>query len=267
MKDQKTARQEMKKLMADLAKTLQGHHSKPFSLRNPSANGIMEKAPLKRSPEDAAREAQELIYDAWESGRKSERIRLARRALVIFPDCADAYNLLATDAAKTPEEKIGYYEKGMEAARRTLGEKNFKEGKGHFWGILDTRPYMRSRAGLMQCLWDAGRHDEALHHARDMLKLNPNDNQGIRYILIAYLADAQLYERPEQIHEWRGLRKRLRDGLALYARLTVVCKKRQYTNIKAGTLRRNKNEYPCSEISDGKETHPPRIAGFRDMGR
>jgi len=138
--------------------------------------------------------AQMLVYDAWEEGNKRKRIKLAKRALLIFPDCADAYNLLAEEAAKSPEEVKGYYHQGMEAGRRALGEKIFKEGSGGFWGMLETRPYMRSLAGLMQCLWKEGKHDEAIKHARELLKLNPNDNQGIRYILISYLAELGNYD-------------------------------------------------------------------------
>ncbi|HDS05661.1 MAG TPA: hypothetical protein ENN95_01340, partial [Deltaproteobacteria bacterium] len=125
---------------------------------------------------------------------KSEMIKLAKRALIIFPDCADAYNLLAEVAAKSLEEAKEYYRKGMEAGRRALGEKIFKEDSGYFWGLLETRPYMRSRAGLMQCLWEEGNHDEAIGHARELLRLNKNDNQGIRYVLITYLACLGRYD-------------------------------------------------------------------------
>lgn len=195
MKEKKMDRQEMEKLMAELARTIQGQNPKAFAGLNKSTNEIvMVKSESKRSAEDVERQAQELIYDAWEENKKNTRIRLAKKALSIFPDCADAYNLLATDAAKSLEESREYYEKGIAAGRRALGEKKFKDGEGHFWGILETRPYMRSRAGLMQCLWDSGAYDDAIGHARKMLKLNPNDNQGIRYILIGYLAELGRYD-------------------------------------------------------------------------
>lgn len=84
--------------------------------------------------------------------------------------------------------------KGIEAGRRALGEKIFKEDKGHFWGYTKTRPYLRSRAGLMDCLWELREHDEAIAHAKEMLRLNTSDNQGIRYILIAYLAELGRYD-------------------------------------------------------------------------
>jgi len=54
---------------------------------------------------------------------------------------------------------------GMEVGRRALGGKIFEES-GHFWGMLETRPYMRARAGLMRCLWEEGKHDKAIGHAR-----------------------------------------------------------------------------------------------------
>jgi tetratricopeptide repeat protein len=44
-------------------------------------------------------------------------------------------------------------------------------------------PYMRARLGLAHSLWTAGRRDEAVQHLQDMLRLNPGDNQGVRYTL------------------------------------------------------------------------------------
>ncbi|MEE9913787.1 MAG: hypothetical protein K4571_18920 [Deltaproteobacteria bacterium] len=198
MKEKTAGRKEIEKLMAELARNVMQ--------QSPGFSAGPKKTTAGRSSEDAAREAQELVYDAWEEGSKSKRIRLARKALALYPDCADACNLLAADAARTPAEEMDYYEKGMAAGHRALGEKKFKEWKGHFWGVLDTRPYMRARAGLMQCLWEAGEVDAAIHHAKELLKLNPNDNQGIRYVLIAYLAELGRYQDLEKFMRARGYR-------------------------------------------------------------
>jgi tetratricopeptide (TPR) repeat protein len=43
---------------------------------------------------------------------------------------------------------------------------------------------MRASQGLAQKLWDKGSRDEAVAHFKDMLRFNPNDNQGIRHLLI-----------------------------------------------------------------------------------
>jgi tetratricopeptide (TPR) repeat protein len=68
-----------------------------------------------------------------------------------------------------------------------LGAATFRDDVGHFWGLLETRPYMRARCGLSLALWQKGEHDVAIAHVQDMLRLNPNDNQGMRYILLAWL--------------------------------------------------------------------------------
>jgi tetratricopeptide (TPR) repeat protein len=138
--------------------------------------------------------AQDIIYDAWEYRDPMKRAALARKALKLSADCADAYVLLA-EAAATPAKALELYRQGVEAGERALGKEAFDNDAGHFWGILETRPYMRARAGLAQSLWDRGSHDDALAHWRDILRLNPNDNQGIRYVLAARLLElARDYE-------------------------------------------------------------------------
>lgn len=137
----------------------------------------------------AADEAQDIMYDAWDAPTRVRAVALAKKALAISPDCADAYVLLAQETAKSLDEEIDLYAQGTEAGERALGKEAFKEDVGHFWGILETRPYMRARAGLAECLWDAGRRADAVAHWRDMLRLNPNDNQGIRQILMPRLIE------------------------------------------------------------------------------
>jgi tetratricopeptide (TPR) repeat protein len=139
--------------------------------------------------------AQELVYQAFESDEPEERLRLARQALEIWPDCADAYALLA-EQAPTRKAALGLYEQGVAAGERALGEETFRDQVGHFWLMLETRPYMRARQGLADSLWMAGRRDEAVAHLRDMIRLNPNDNQGLRYTLAAWLL---LMDRDEDL--------------------------------------------------------------------
>ena len=136
-----------------------------------------------RQANDAIAEAQQVMYDAWDQTNSRARIALAHKALTISPLCADAYVLLAEEEAKSADEALEYYRKGVEVAEQALGTKRFKEYAGHFWGFLETRPYMRARAGLAATLYAHGEIDVAMSHYQDMLTLNPNDNQGIRYVL------------------------------------------------------------------------------------
>jgi len=133
-------------------------------------------------------EAQQVIYRAWETAGRTKRLALARKAIAISPDCADAYVLLAEDTTAL-DEATDLYRQGVEAGERSLGKAAFEDEAGNFWLILETRPYMRARAGLARCLWEGGRRDEAITHYRDLLRLNPNDNQGIRYVLASCLLE------------------------------------------------------------------------------
>lgn len=133
-------------------------------------------------------QAQELIYQAWEAPSAKRRAARALRALALSPDCADAYVILA-EATEPLDEALELYRKGVEAGERALGNAAFREDVGYFWGILETRPYMRARAGLARCLWESGQREAALQHYYDMLRLNPNDNQGLRYVLAACLLE------------------------------------------------------------------------------
>ena len=136
---------------------------------------------------NALEDAQDLMYRAWETADQRQRVALAKEALSRSPLCADAYVLLAEETAKTPAEAIELYQKGLEAGEKAIGPAAFQDDVGHFWGLLETRPYMRARGGLAQALWDVGRHDEAIEHYRELLRLNPNDNQGNRYLLAGCL--------------------------------------------------------------------------------
>lgn len=72
---------------------------------------------------------------------------------------------------------------GEFALKAELGEDAFDTCKGDFWGLLETRPYMRARAGLSNALWNSGEREAAVAIDLDLLRLNPNDNQGARYVV------------------------------------------------------------------------------------
>jgi tetratricopeptide (TPR) repeat protein len=129
---------------------------------------------------------QAIMYRAFEEPNEKRRIQLAKDALAICPDCADAHVLLA-EHARSRKDALRLYEQGVAAGERALGPNAFQQNVGHFWGILESRPYMRARLGLAHSLWTAGRRDEAVQHLQEMLRLNPGDNQGVRYTLAGFL--------------------------------------------------------------------------------
>lgn len=186
--------------MADIGRLLAEQEFDSIDEANAFLEGVMASGSMpKPSARTPLEKAQNMMYDAWEASSGRERVRLAREALEISPDCADAYVLLAEEAARNRREALAFYRQGVEAGERALGEAFFEENAGHFWGLLETRPYMRARAGLAQLLWLEGKHEAALEHNRELLRLNPGDNQGIRYELLACLIDLGRNEEAKEL--------------------------------------------------------------------
>lgn len=129
--------------------------------------------------------SQDLVYDAYEQPVAKGK-KLVKQALELDPDNADAYNYLAS-IEKDIDKAIVLFEKAIAAGEKSLGKKFMKEEKGHFWGMIETRPYMRAKAGLADCFYAQKEVDKAIEIYEEMLELNPRDNQGIRYLLSTLL--------------------------------------------------------------------------------
>ena len=142
---------------------------------------------------DLAR-AQQIMYRAWDETNPARRIALAHEALKLSALCADAHVLLAQEEAGTLKQAVERYQQGVQAGEHALGEEYFRENEGHFWGLLETRPYMRACQGLAETLWRLKKYDQAIEHYRELLQLNPEDNQGNRYALLAVLMQIERYE-------------------------------------------------------------------------
>ncbi|MDP2796481.1 MAG: hypothetical protein Q8N94_03095 [Methanoregula sp.] len=156
--------------------------------------------------------AQQLMYEA-EVANPKRRLDLAKQALVLTPDCAEAYIILAENTAdRDLPAAVEYAREGVRAGERVLGKEIFTEEVGHFWSILPTRPYMRARAALAEFLWWNHNYNESVEVSRETLRLNPGDNQGIRYVLAQRLMALNLDD------EFAALYKEFEDdGMACFA--------------------------------------------------
>lgn len=180
----------LERAMADIGAFLQERQPASDEEANLLLEGLLAQGiPPRRQATTPLERAQDLIYEAYDAPSSRERVRLAREALALSGDCADAYVLLADETARTPQEAAVLYAQGVAAGERALGEAAFEDAVGAFWGILETRPYMRARLGLAQALWASGERQAAVEHLQEMLRLNPGDNQGVRYLLLEWLLE------------------------------------------------------------------------------
>lgn len=187
-KKQKSPQAYLEKLQKQIAKDLE---EKNFGSLEEANNYIQnkyigKKIKFDKTKSSSKEKAMDLIYKAWESDDIEEIITLAEKAIKLDENCAEAYNLLAEVKAKTPLESLELFAKGIEAGKKSLGDE-FENYKGYFWGYHETRPFMRAMAGYSDVLWHIGERSKSIEILKEMLKLNPNDNQGMRYILITRL--------------------------------------------------------------------------------
>ena len=79
---------------------------------------------------------------------------------------------------------------GLEFEKNRLTDEKYfdKENIGHFYGIFETRPYIRGLVVKAEYLLVEGKLRQAESICREVLRLNENDNMGARYLLMAIFA-------------------------------------------------------------------------------
>ena len=175
------------KALAKLMEEIQNQDFENIDQVNEFMKNIQGKSldDLSESTTDKGR-SQDLVLQAQDETPAKGK-KLIEQALELDPNNADAYSYLAsleTDVDKA----LALYRQAVEAGERSFGgEKFIKENKGHFWGLIETRPYMRAKAGVADCLYAKNRINAAVDVYREMIELNPNDNQGVRYLLSTIL--------------------------------------------------------------------------------
>ncbi len=130
----------------------------------------------------------EMAYDA---PTEKEAVRYAKKALELDKYCTDAETLIADIQYGNDFEKFKKkLEKIISKTEKHLREEGYFDDDciGEFWGILETRPYMRARCGHLRLLVSAGKMKKAKEECEDMLCLNKSDNLGVRYILMGIYA-------------------------------------------------------------------------------
>ncbi len=147
------------------------------------------------------------------------------------------------------EKRAEYYRKAIKAARKELGKDWKKEYAGVHWLAQETRPIMQAMSGLARELRWLEEVDEAISIYEELLELNPNDNQGVRYDLAPCLYEAERYDKLEA-----HLRKYGAESAAifLYTRALYLYKKTGNSKEARDALQRafKRNAYVPLFLSD-----------------
>ena len=182
--------------------------------REPGAQAAAGAAPSRFQDDAGSTSADALLQAAWDSRDLDEAVDLARQALALEPDNVDALLFLSRWDAYSPAERLDYLREAVGAGASQLGPEYFEEHVGHFWGLLETRPYMRAQAELAAAYRDNQQPAIAIELLQELLRLNPNDNQGNRYLL------ATLYLEQRQYPEARALLDQYLDDDSAFVRFS-----------------------------------------------
>lgn len=170
-----------------------------FMSKNVVGKKIDEVIPQISSSITNQQKANDLMYDAYDNPPAKAK-KMATEALKLDPENVRALNFLA-DHEKSAEAALKLYQKAMEFGKKQLGEKFFRENKGQFWAMIESRPYMSARLGFAHCLEDLEWNDEAIKEYNELLELNPGDNQGVRYALASLLLFTKNYKQFGKLYQ------------------------------------------------------------------
>ena len=122
-------------------------------------------------------DAMDLLCEGKRGAKKA--LELLNEVLEIDEDYVQTHiGLIATygDLGKKRE-----YEKAVRTAYEKTLKKFPKWPEEMKWGYLENRAYLRAIQYMAELHWDKGEEEKAIELFRLLLKLNPGDNQGVRY--------------------------------------------------------------------------------------
>lgn len=214
----------------------------------------------KKVPRTNKERAQQLVYDAMEvQGLK--RYKLAEEAINLDPSCVDAYVILIENSTSL-QEALMLSEKAMKVGEKELGKAFFVENKGHFWGLFETRPYMRAKAQYADALYQLGKITEAIQQYEEILVLNPNDNLGARYMLFALYLDKGELSKPEKL--LNQYEEETAHGL--YNKLLLELLKNRFSTKAAKMLKQAKKQNPfVISFLSGKKRLPKHMPEYHSL--
>ena len=114
-------------------------------------------------------------------------------------DLEDIEDML-TDNAFDDNMTVKDYQRTIDNYKQEFGESFFKENEGMFWLIAETRPFMQCLFDQAHLLWENGEKEKAINQYKYMLKLNPNDNQGVRDVLLPNLLELNRVDEAQELY-------------------------------------------------------------------
>ena len=121
--------------------------------------------------------------EAMEAGYDKKAYQILTRLLEEYPECIDALAHLGSMSFENGHQLD--HARHCYKAAVSLAEKKFPKGFDGviLWNRVKNRPYLRALNGYCMVNWRLKEFSEAYDTAKKILRLNPPDNQGIRFCI------------------------------------------------------------------------------------
>lgn len=137
---------------------------------------------------------------AYEADTEEEALRNVKKALTLDPGNLDARSMYLNMTCDTDVELLEQMEIWIAKAEDDLRKEGyFQDDIGHFWGILETRPYMRFRDEYERLLIHCGMLGKAMEECEELLRLCEDDNLGVRHVLMHLYAYFEKIDKCEEL--------------------------------------------------------------------
>lgn len=134
--------------------------------------------------------------ESYEEGNLDKAERAFRAVLAQMPDHLDALHHLALVLSKrdSGDQALDLWEQAVRIGHKAFPQ-GFEPGRDRLeWGWLENRPFLRCLHGLALAKYEDEKVEEALGLFQELLSLNPNDNQGVRAMIVQALFELSRFE-------------------------------------------------------------------------
>ena len=154
--------------------------------------------------EQNARTADDFLELADDAEDGETALRPARKALELEPENADALGMQAVlEGGEDENRTLALLREALAQSTAAMERDGWftDENVGAFWGLVETRPYMRLRFRYMHQLTECGKLRAAACEGEELLRLCENDNMGVRHSLMCLYAELEEREAMLALHK------------------------------------------------------------------
>ncbi|NQS89832.1 hypothetical protein HQ584_08600 [Patescibacteria group bacterium] len=145
--------------------------------------------------------------ELWEMGHIRFAKKIYKEVIKEFPGFIDAYHHLGLLYEEEGRDRLAFenWIKGYQIGESAFPH-NFTPGKDLLrWASLENRPFLRCTYALGFCFFNRGNLAKGIELFKFIISVNPNDNQGIRAILVeGYLKTGDYLSVLDICDKYRG---------------------------------------------------------------